>query len=76
MSCIPHNSLLFCIFGVFVQKYQCLLYLVTGKEKKPQVCDPSSKERFVVRALDKYIYTHINVDLILYIYIYLFKGRK
>lgn len=38
---------------------------------------PSSKEKFCfARALDKYIYTHINVEFRLYIYIYLLKGRK
>lgn len=48
-----------------------LIILITGKET--QLWVPSSNENFVVRALDKYIYTHKCWFNTVYIYIYINK---
>lgn len=53
-----------------------MLIILSYWKKKTQICVPSSKESFVVRALDKYIYTHKCWFNTVYIYIYLKGGNK
>lgn len=53
-----------------------MLIILSYWKRKTQICVPSSKESFVVRALDKYIYTHNCWFNTVYIFIYLRGGNK